>query len=356
MPSLDPVDPPLAVEVSTPARIHLGMLSFGRPDCRGFGGVGLMLDRPGVVLRVRRAERDAARGPDAERALAFARDCRERIGCVPFGCAIEVVAAPRPHVGLGSGTQLGLAVAAAVSRLAGGRDGRGSRPGDDGGGPAGRQTRSFDLDEVLGLARLAGRGRRSCVGIYGFCGGGLIVEAGRHAGQPAEDQDRAFSPLLNRVELPAEWRCVLIVERTATGLSGEAERRAFAALPPVPVPLSAELSRLVLLEMLPAAIEARFADFAAAVSRYGRLAGEPFAAASSRVPHAAATARLLDLLEELGAGGRAQSSWGPAVIACCESPSTAAGLLERLDQRGLAADHEITVARFDTRGAVLRDL
>ncbi|NBP52608.1 MAG: GHMP kinase, partial [Actinobacteria bacterium] len=105
---------PEAVEVRTPARIHIGMLSFGHAGRRAYGGVGVMLDRPGVVLRAWRSPRFEARGPLADRALQFARQCAVDRGGGPLSCTIEVVSAPRSHVGLGSGTQLGLAVAAAI--------------------------------------------------------------------------------------------------------------------------------------------------------------------------------------------------------------------------------------------------
>ena len=37
----------------------------------------------------------------------------------------------------------------------------------------------FDTRDSLDLARVVGRGRRSCVGVYGFSRGGLIIESGR---------------------------------------------------------------------------------------------------------------------------------------------------------------------------------
>ncbi len=366
MPSVDPASAPFrAVEVRTPARIHLGMLAFGHADSRSFGGVGLMLDRPGVHVRVRRSTRFEARGPDAERALRFAQECIERGGFDPRPCAIEVVAAPRPHVGLGSGTQLGLAVAAAVRHLAcdGGDDDDEMEPAPahphETAPEAGDHEQTFDIPEALELARLSGRGRRSCVGVYGFTRGGMIIEAGRIVGAPAGagdagDAARPSSPLVARVRLPAAWRCVVIVGRNATGLHGEAERAAFAGLPPMPREMSAELARTALLELLPAAVEGRFAEFSAALHRYGRLAGEPFAPASRALPHAAATDALLELLAELGASGCAQSSWGPAVVACCESLDAAGELVDRLDQLALGDHHDIMIARFDTHGASLR--
>jgi beta-ribofuranosylaminobenzene 5'-phosphate synthase len=365
MPPAEPESnvPTFAVEVRAPARLHLGMMAFGSPQVRSFGGVGVMVDRPGTVVRVRRAARFEARGSQAERAVMFARACAQAWGLHDAACAIDVIAAPRSHVGLGSGTQMGLAVAAAMRHLFM------DQPHDELPAPpqhplqpepdAADHELAFDIRESLELARTVGRGRRSCVGVYGFSRGGLIVEAGRTvpATVPVEDDaTREFSPMVARVRLPSAWRCVVITGRDAVGLSGEAEKAAFGTLPPVPQEVSAELARIALLELLPAAVEGKFADFSAAVRAYGRMAGKPFEPASRQLPYASATENLLELLGELGATGAAQSSWGPAVMACCESLDEAGELIDRLETLGLARHHEITIARFDPQGATLRVL
>jgi len=362
MPSDSFPPPPTAVEVRTPARLHIGMLSFGMPGVRSFGGVGLMTDRPGVRLRMERANRLEARGPHAERALKFARACIQAWGLGDVGCSMEVAAAPAAHVGLGSGTQLGLAVAAGIRQLyrraAMDQPEPGSAAGPEPLAPE-EQDWVFDVHDAIELARVVGRGRRSSVGVYGFSRGGLILEAGRLLPADGADEDdtrREFSPMIARVRLPAAWRCVVIAARDATGLSGPAERAAFARLPPVVPEVTAELARIALLDLLPAAVEGRFAEFAAAVRRYGDVAGRPFAAESQQLPHAAATAQLLDLLGELGIEGAAQSSWGPTVMACCPSLEAAGDLVEALDRLGLARHHEVMIARFDSQGAVLREL
>jgi beta-ribofuranosylaminobenzene 5'-phosphate synthase len=358
---------PAAIEVRTPARIHLGMLAFGQAAARSYGGVGFMLDRPGMHIRLRRSARLEARGPQAERAIRFARTCALAWNLAEAPCSIEVVSAPRCHVGLGSGTQLGLAVAAGMRQLL-------AQAADDpiepieGLLPApihplqrplqiGDHELLFDTPDAIEFARVVGRGRRSCIGVYGFSRGGLIVEAGRvvtAAPMGEDDATREFSPVVGRARLPSAWRCVVIVGRDAVGLHGEAERSAFAALPPVPQEISAELARIALLELLPAAVEGRFTEFAAAVAAYGRLAGKPFEQESSRLPHAAATSSLLELLHELGVAGCAQSSWGPAVVACCDSLEAAGALVDRLDQLDLSRHHDVVIGRFDTEGAKLR--
>jgi beta-RFAP synthase len=180
--------------------------------------------------------------------VAFARSCVEawRLGD-DAACTIEVVQVPGSHAGLGSGTQLGLAVAAGMRQL--------FRPTATLAAPD--AVVRLDTSDAVELARAVGRGRRSCVGVYGFSGGGLIVEGGRFvAADRSSDDDatRPFSPLLARVQLPAAWRCVVFGMRDTVGLHGDAEKQAFASLPPVPREISAELSRLALMELWPAAV------------------------------------------------------------------------------------------------------
>jgi predicted sugar kinase len=63
------------VRVEAPARLHLGMLAVAGDSTRRFGGLGVSVGRPAVVLEAAAAGELSAEGPDAERALAFARSC-----------------------------------------------------------------------------------------------------------------------------------------------------------------------------------------------------------------------------------------------------------------------------------------
>jgi beta-RFAP synthase len=344
-----------AVDVKTPARLHLGMLSFGVPGIRAYGGVGVMIDRPGVHLRMTRGwqttgDRFHATGPLADRVVAFARSCVEawRLGD-DAACTIEVVQVPGSHAGLGSGTQLGLAVAAGMRQL--------FRPTATLAAPD--AVVRLDTSDAVELARAVGRGRRSCVGVYGFSGGGLIVEGGRFvAADRSSDDDatRSFSPLLARVQLPAAWRCVVFGMRDTVGLHGDAEKQAFASLPPVPREISAELSRIALMELWPAAVEGQFAEFSDALLRYGLLAGKPFEQASSCLPYARTMADLVESLQAWGVRGCGQSSWGPTVMACCESAAAADSLVERFAATQLARQYNSLIARFDDQGAIVREI
>lgn len=329
-------EPAATIDVCTPGRLHLGMTSFGNPAVRSFGGVGVMVEGLGVAVRMKPAAASTAAGPLADRAAAFARQCGDTWALGDVSCEVNVMAAPPAHVGLGSGTQLALAVAAGMRQLF---------LADE---PLQSEKR-FTTEEAFELAAAVGRGKRSCVGIYGFAGGGLISEAGRFLDDPAEH----VSPLVARVTLPEAWRGVVLIRRNAEGLHGEAEKEAFARLAPVPEEISTELTRIAAEELVPAAQRGDFTAFSDALFRYGRLAGEPFGPESSRLPFHDAISSLIDLLGECGVRGAAQSSWGPAVMACCESAAAAEGLLMQLTGRGLAADYLMIVTRFDRGGAVM---
>lgn len=324
------------VEVRTPGRLHLGMISFGNPAVRSFGGVGVMVDGLGVGVSFTPAATLTASGPLADRAVAFARQCAEAWSLGNVGCAIDVTAAPPAHVGLGSGTQLALAVAAGMRHLF---------LVDE---PPLAQRR-FTTAEAFDFAAAVGRGRRSCVGIYGFAGGGLIFEEGRFAGESSE----RVSPLVARVALPEAWRCVVFIHRDAEGLCGDAEKEAFARLQPVPTEISDELSRIAVEELVPAAERAAFDAFSDAVYRYGRLAGKPFEPESSRLPFHAAISGLIDVVGECGVRGAAQSSWGPAVMACCHSAESAERLVADVTNLGLSSRYDMIVTRFGRQGAEL---
>ena len=298
------------------------MFSFGRPEVRQFGGIGAMVARPGIRLAVRSAARLEASGPLAERAVAFARRTAATLGfAAEPNCRIDIESAPREHVGLGTGTQLGLAVAAAIYALAG-------RP----------------ISEPAELARAVGRGERSAIGTHGFALGGLLLEAGKRR---ASD----FSPLVARVEMPAEWRVLLLIPRSESGMAGDAERQAFAELPPVPPELTGALTQEALLNLLPAAAEAEFAAFSGSLFRFGQLAGSCFAARQQGALRDARATELVRRLRELGVEGVAQSSWGPTLLAVLPDEQSGRDLIARLQAETDLGDYECLLTQFENTGA-----
>jgi beta-ribofuranosylaminobenzene 5'-phosphate synthase len=306
-----------AVRVEAPARLHMGMLDVAGRGTRRFGGLGVALSRPAAVVEAWPSDDVTAEGPDSERALAVARRCRAALG-LTGGARVRVLEAIPPHVGLGSGTKLSLAVTAAMSALAG-------------------QT-----PEPPAIARAAGRGARSAVGLWTFVLGGLVVEGGVRPGaeQPA--------PLLARHPMSDEWRCVLAIPDADPGLSGRAEEEAFTQLRP-DSDRAALIAQLVLTSLLPGLAEGDLSEFGAALTRVQRLVGESFASVQGGDFHPRA-GPLVDSLLRLGAAGAGQSSWGPAVYGLVGDEHAGIELARRMEAE-LAGGGRVELVSFDNRGA-----
>jgi beta-ribofuranosylaminobenzene 5'-phosphate synthase len=306
-----------SVRVEAPARLHMGMLDVAGGRARRFGGLGVALSRPAAVVEVSQSDDVTAEGPDAERALAVAQRSRETLE-LAGGARVRVLEAIPAHVGLGSGTKLALAVTAALAALAG-------------------QT-----PEPPVLARAAGRGARSAVGLWTFALGGLVVEGGV---RPGVEQ---AAPLLARHAMPDEWRCVLAIPDAGPGLSGRAEEDAIARLRPDP-DRAALIAQLVLTSLLPGLAEGDLTEFGDSLTRVQRLVGESFASVQGGVFHPRAGA-LVDALLRLGAAGAGQSSWGPAVYGIVGSEQAGRELARRMDAE-LAGGGRVELVSFDNGGA-----
>lgn len=299
------------VSVATGSRLHFGLLTHRPVSGREFGGIGVMIDEPGWSLRFTRSDADqielagscgeressTARTDDDQKTIDRVRKtllrCRERMA-ISNPVTVEIRGAIAPHCGLGSGTQLGLAVARGLDVLFAG----GARRADE-------------------LAVAADRGLRSAVGIHGFEHGGLIVDGGHAPGE-------TLGTVLLRLNVPQDWRFLLIIPEAVTGLSGSDEISAFQALTGMEASRSAELCRIVLMDLLPALKNADFTSFSESLWGYGRLVGEYFSAVQGGV---FADVRMLRIAEELrrsGVTGFAQTSWGPtcAVLCCSEDEAT----------------------------------
>ncbi len=312
------------VVVSAPARLHLGMLDPAGLGRRRFGGFGVAIESPRVVVAVRWADGGTAvrdgvvsSGPQADRAAAFAQSVRAALG-ISRPLVLDVREAIPSHLGLGSGTKLGLAVARGIFEL------------------AGRQA-----GPVL-LARASGRGARSSVGAWTFEAPGLVVEAG-----VTDDGD--VSPLLMRVPMPESWRCLLVRPRGAEGLSGNAEERFFGELRRSPPP-EPPVARLLLTSLLPGLQRGDIEEFGAALSEIQRQIGAIFADRQGGVFHPSA-APVIEALESLGVGAVGQSSWGPTAYGIVSDPERAAVTAGRLREL-VGARAEVTVVDFDRHGAV----
>ncbi len=280
-----------SVTIRVPARLHLGFLDPSGGSGRRFGSLGLPLCEPETVVTLSRAGETSVIGPESERAAAHLAALGRRLGIRAQHRLVVEEAIPR-HAGLGSGTQIALAVAAALRTLHG---------------------LPLDTD---GDATLLARGNRSGIGIATFADGGVIVDAGSDgAGRPP--------PVVARLPFPEEWRVMLILDKAQDGLHGEDEVEAFRALPPFPASGVGEICRHVLTGVMPALVEQDLPTFGTAVTAIQMLVGEHFAPAQGGIFTSKRVETLANRLAEAGAVGIGQSSWGPTGFAFAPSQAAA---------------------------------
>jgi beta-RFAP synthase len=307
------------IRVRTGSRLHFGLLNPAGGSGRRFGSVGLMVEAPTLGLRAARAREWSANGPLAERALAFAQRFAGTVPGLAMPLHLTVETAPPEHVGLGTGTQLGLAVARAAAAIYGVEMG------------------------AAELARRIGRGLRSAVGTHGFERGGFLVDGGKHARD-------GLAPLLARMAFPDAWRVVLTLPVQEQGLHGRPEREAFARL--TDDSGTDALCRLVLLGLLPALAEADVAAFGEALHEFNARAGEAFAAAQGGIYAGPQVTELIAFARSLGLRGVGQSSWGPAVFAVTDDPEQAEAAAGRMRERFGLGTREVVVTQARNEGAV----
>jgi beta-RFAP synthase len=289
------------VRVTTTARLHMGFIDLNGGLGRRFGSIGLALDAPATCMDVRLAEHFTCTGPMSERVLEYARHFALAAG-LSGGAHFTVRSAILEHAGLGSGTQLGLAVGVALARLHGLNHG------------------------VREIAAMTGRGRRSGIGIGAFESGGFLVDGGRGA-------DTSVPPLLARLPFPEDWRILLVFDPLAQGIHGHAETRAFGALPEFPALQAAHIARLVLMQAMPAVVERDLSAFGQAITEIQRVVGDHFACAQGGGHYVSPrVAQAMAWLEAQGVCCLGQTSWGPTGFAVVEDDATASRL-----ERGLAA-------------------
>ncbi len=312
---------PTRITVEAPARLHFGVLDLRGHLGRRFGGIGAAVPAPAVRLEVTRAQTLTAEGPDSGRAQEFARRFLSSYR-LKGGAHLCVAQSIPPHVGLGSGTQLALAVGRALAELHG-----------------------FQL-EPPALARAVGRGVRSAIGTWVFALGGFVLEGGRRPGSDG------VAPLISRLPIPNGWQAVIAIPEGKPGLSGETEAEAFARLPPPSEREVERVAHLVLMQLLPALAEADLAAFGAALSEIQRITGAWFSGAQGGAFAAGASGDLVRLLAEFGAQGVGQSSWGPTVYGLTPDSDSARDLASRVRAR-LGESGVVYQTGFSQRGALV---
>lgn len=210
---------------------------------RGCGGIGLALKNPKIVLEFSRADEVCIYGAIGElknKIHKFAASICAREKNIK-GVKIIVTELFPQHVGLGSGSQLGLSIGVGICKLYG------------------------KVVDYKKIAETTGRAGVSGIGYHAFINGGLVVDGGYRVGRKEVKKnfaDHANYPpqLLFKGDFPLSWKVLLILP-PSNGLSGADEAKFFRASTPVSDEDANKICSRVLMGMLPAVLEGNYFEF-----------------------------------------------------------------------------------------------
>ena len=154
----------MSLRIITPSRLHMSLIDLNASIGRVDGGIGLAIKEPKIVLEARESERLIVKGGREsirERAEIVAKKVIEAFN-IKEKIEMTIREDYPSHVGLGSGTQISLAVAKAIAEI-------------------------YDFNySVRELARIVGRGGTSGIGVAAFEGGGFILDGGHSTKEKPE--------------------------------------------------------------------------------------------------------------------------------------------------------------------------
>lgn len=284
-----------AVTVTTYGRLHLGFFNLSQQGPRRFGSVGVAIDAFQTSLTVSVGPQQQSLDPWLSSML------QGHLEHYALNVELNVMvnqAVPR-HGGLGSGTQMALALGAAVNRLLG---------------------LPVSAAEIAAIHQ---RGARSGIGISTFERGGLVVDGGR-------GPNTVIPPLLAQHAFPEGWHFVLIMDHNQDGLHGQGEKTAFQQLKPQTVSATHTIQHQLLSQGLPALAEQDFSEFSQFIGHLQAYNAEYFGPAQGGPYASKAVSNILHTLKAEGYAGIGQTSWGPTGFILVSSRVEAVAIQQRL--------------------------
>lgn len=316
----------MRITVKTGCRLHLGFLDLAGDLGRLYGSIGVSLENPGTVITAEKWPRlviEHCNNSEQTVLDAVTKFCTY-YGLEPVA-RIQLTDGIPKHSGLGSGTQLTLALATALARV-------------------------FDIEtSAREISFLMDRGKRSGVGVACFESGGFIVDSGRRSVGP--NVVGGPPSVIFRHDFPDDWCFVIAVPQTGEGLSGREEDYAMSRLRPSKR-LSEEICRLTQMKLLPALIDREIVEFGEAMTEIDVRTGMYFEQVQGGIYKQPIIKDLAGFMFGCGVHGVGQSSWGPTVYGLVEehaAQSVAAKVRKFFTEKEIGC--EVFVSRCRNRGA-----
>lgn len=278
------------ISVTTGGRLHVGFRNLSAERERLFGSIGVGVSEPRTRVAVRPATDVET---DHDRARRFGERAVSLLDVE--GAAITIEEELPRHVGLGSGTQLALAIYTGIA-IAHGRQ-----------------------PDVRRHAPALGRGRRSGVGIATFEAGGFVVDSGHPTDRVLDASHLTAGAwqtpeIEHRLGVPESWRFVLVLPDAPPGTHHEEEARSIrSAIDAADAAPAAEIEEILKEQLLPALREDDIVTFGRGITRIDAVNGAWFEAVQSATYRPLAGPIVDTLAADEAILGVGQSSWGALV-------------------------------------------
>jgi len=329
----------MKIRITTPCRIHLSLIDENGYTGRVDGGFGICLDRPNVVFE--------ATNNAEEFKIEAHKYYRESIEVINEQ-ASKIFKAFNisnknfhfnlkryfpSHVGLGSKTQLSLAIATAITKL-----------------------KDINTVTVKELTKLVDRGGTSGIGWRGFEKGGFILDAGHEFGKGKEKEtflpssaskfaDPALTILTHPI--PDHWRFVLVIPNVKKGAFGDEEVSIFQSHAPIPKVEVNEISHQILMKVVPGIIKNDLKCFGEGLKRIQNIG---FKKIEIDLQHEIVKS-VLNFFNKYGLKAYGMSSFGPSVVGITESDLEANKLLKAVQIHLKSNNGHIYICKPNNCGA-----
>lgn len=322
----------ISIKIITPARLHLGQIDLNGSHNRMFGGLGVAIDQPNVQLEIRASDTLQVTGLSCREVEKLALQFYTFTNLTP-AASIEVVSVIPAHVGLGSGTQLAMAVGMGLAK-----------------------HHNLPMKEEE-MARLMDRGgSRSSIGLGSFIKGGFLVDGGRRVSKegPKQGNPTYIPPIIARHRFPEDWKFVVAIPDKIQGLHGQEEMKTFQEMDPMPPEMVGTISWVVLMKLLPALVEEDIVSFGEALNQMEEQLDIYFRPVQEETPAHKMSTYLIQEMKKRGALCSGQSSWGPTVYGLVRKSQAAS--LEQKVKDLLQGTGQVFVASVKNQGATFTSL
>lgn len=306
---------PQSLKITTPSRIHFTLIDLNAELGRVDGGIGVALTKPGWDISMEiTSER-----PDYTERIAEIFNQLSRHFQMSNNYELVINSNIPRHVGLGSQTQLSLALAKALSVF---------------------EERDEPVPE---LAKFVGRGGTSGIGVAAFEFGGFILDGGHSTKTKPEFLPSHYSEaepavVLANYTIPEDWYFVVAIPQVEHGAHGTREINIFKQNCPIPAGEVDKLSRVIMVQTLPAILEVDIEVFGKSLTEIQNIG---FKRIENELQHEIIK-KIQDFYLANGAFGAGLSSFGPATYAVVDGEGAAEKLVadtnKFLDEEGVGGD------------------